>query len=133
MAELGAGAAIATAVLTLGQFLQQQASFLFNIREKIESLKSDLSWMQSFLEDAEKKLDNNGSLVRKWVSDVRDLAYECEDVIDNFLVELGEREPEPQPGCIGTMSRCFVEYTAKFRCTYELGCKIKFVRIEFLS
>ncbi|CAM8938010.1 unnamed protein product [Rhodiola kirilowii] len=119
MAEaLGAGVAIATAVLTLGEFLHKHANFLFDIREKIESLKSELTWMESFLEDAEKKLDNNDKRIQQWVSDVRNLAYDCEDVIDTFLLKL--REGEPQPGCIGTMSRCFVAYTAKFR----LGCQI---------
>ncbi|CAM8938073.1 unnamed protein product [Rhodiola kirilowii] len=121
MAELGAGVAIAAAVLKLGQFLHQQASFLFDIRDKIERLKKELSWMQSFLQDAEKKLDNS-CLIRVWVSDVRDLAYDCEDVIDTFLLQLRGREP--QPGCIGTMSRCFVAYTAKFPSTYDLGCQI---------
>ncbi|CAM8945273.1 unnamed protein product [Rhodiola kirilowii] len=122
MAELGAGAAIATAVLKLSEFLHKHANFLFGIRGKIERLEKELSWMQSFLEDAEKKLDNNGSLIRKWVSDVRDLAYECEDVIDTFLLKLRGRET--QPSCIGTMSRSFVAYTAKFPSTYKLGCQI---------
>ncbi|CAM8945231.1 unnamed protein product [Rhodiola kirilowii] len=118
MAELGAGVAIATAVLTLGEFLHKHANFLFDIRDKIESLKSELIWMESFLEDADKKLDNNDKRIQQWVSDVRNLAYDCEDVIDTFLLKL--REGEPRPGCIGTMSRCFVAYTAKFR----LGCQI---------
>ncbi|CAM8945340.1 unnamed protein product [Rhodiola kirilowii] len=123
MGELGAGAAIATAVLKLGQFLYQHANFLLDIKDKIERLKKELSWMQSFLQDAEKKLDNN-SLIREWVSDVRDLAYDCEDVIDTFLLKLSCMR-EPQPGCIGTMSRCFVAYTAKFPSTYDLGCQIE--------
>ncbi|KAL9681757.1 hypothetical protein QQ045_013545 [Rhodiola kirilowii] len=122
MAELGAGVAIATAVLKLSEFLHKHANFLFAIRDKIERLKKELSWMQSFLQDAEKKLDNS-SLIREWVSDVRDLAYDCEDVIDTFLLKLRGREP--QSGCIGTMSHCFVVYTAKFPSTYNLGCQIK--------
>ncbi|KAL9682564.1 hypothetical protein QQ045_014365 [Rhodiola kirilowii] len=32
---------------------------------------------------------------------------------------------EPQPSCMGTMSRCCVAYTAKFPSTYDLGCKIE--------
>ncbi|CAM8941830.1 unnamed protein product [Rhodiola kirilowii] len=122
MAELGAGVAIGTAVLKLSEFLHKHANFLFCIRDKIERLKKELSWMQSFLEDAEKKLDNS-SLIREWVSDVRDLAYECEDVIDSFLLK--QRGPETQPSCTGTMSRCFVTYTAKFPSTYNLGCQIE--------
>ncbi|CAM8941843.1 unnamed protein product [Rhodiola kirilowii] len=122
MAELGAGVAIAAAVSKLGQFLHQQASFLFDIRDKIERLKKELSWMQSFLQDAEKKLDNS-SLIREWVSDVRDLAYECEDVIDTFLLKLRGREK--QTGYIGTMSHCYVAYTANFLSTYKLGCQIE--------
>ncbi|CAM8943115.1 unnamed protein product [Rhodiola kirilowii] len=123
MAELGAGAAIATAVLKLSDFLQEHANFLFDIKDKIEWLKKELISMQSFLQDAEKKLDNDDGWIRVWVSDVRDLAYECEDVIDTFLLKLRGREP--QSGCIGTMSHCFVVYTAKFPSTYNLGCQIE--------
>ncbi|CAM8945263.1 unnamed protein product [Rhodiola kirilowii] len=120
MAELGACVAISASVLKLGQFLHEQANFLLDIKDKIQRLKKELSWMQSFLQDAEKKLDTNGSLIREWVSDVRDLAYECEDVIDTFLLKLSCMR-EPQPGCIGNMSRCF----AKFRSTYDLSCQIE--------
>ncbi|CAM8938008.1 unnamed protein product [Rhodiola kirilowii] len=120
MAEaLGAGVAIATAVLTLSEFLHKHAKLLFGIRDKIQRLKKELKWMQSFLQDAEKKLDNS-SLIQEWVSDVRDLAYECEDVIDTFLLKLSCMR-ETQPSCIGTMFRCF----AKFRSTYDLGCQIE--------
>ncbi|CAM8941853.1 unnamed protein product [Rhodiola kirilowii] len=125
MAELGAGLAIAASLLELGQFLHEQANFLLDsrdIRENIEWLQKELSWMQSFLEDAENKLDNS-IRIQQWVYDVRDLAYECEDVIDTFLLKLRGRET--QPGCIGTMSRCFVANTVKFPSTVDLGCQIE--------
>ncbi|CAM8935534.1 unnamed protein product [Rhodiola kirilowii] len=118
MAELGAGVAIATAVLKLSEFLHKHANFLFDIRDKIERLKKELSWMQHFLEDAEKKLDNS-RLIREWVSDVRDLAYECEDVIDTFLLKLSCMQ-EPQPSFIGIMSRWLVAYSAEIFSTYDL-------------
>ncbi|CAM8935575.1 unnamed protein product [Rhodiola kirilowii] len=121
MAELGAGVAIAAAVLKLDQFIHEHANFLNDIRDEIERLKNELSWMQSFLQDAEKKLDNS-ILIQQWVSDVRDLAYDCEDVIDTFLLKLRGRET--QPSCIGNMSRCCVVYTAKFSSTYDLGHQI---------
>lgn len=54
--------------------------------------------MQSFLKDAENKLDSS-HLIREWVSDVRDLAYDCEDVIDTYLLKLVV--PKSQVGFFG--------------------------------
>ncbi|KAL9669849.1 hypothetical protein QQ045_007399 [Rhodiola kirilowii] len=110
-AEVGAGVAIAGAVCKLSKFVSEQADSLLYIRDKFECLEKELSSMRSFLEDAEKKLDNSSSN-REWVSNVRDLAYDCEDVIDTFLVK-----QKTQPGCI--------PYTAKFLSNYDLGRKIE--------
>ncbi|CAM8915202.1 unnamed protein product [Rhodiola kirilowii] len=89
MAEIVAGAAISAIgyiVLKLGEILNNEVDLLLGVRDGIETLKTELNWMRSFLKDAENKLDNS-NLIREWVSEVRDLAYEAEDVIDTFLLK----------------------------------------------
>uniref|UniRef100_A0A7N0VFS6 Uncharacterized protein n=1 Tax=Kalanchoe fedtschenkoi TaxID=63787 RepID=A0A7N0VFS6_KALFE len=69
--------------------------------------------MQSFLQDAEKKMGDS-SLIRQWVSDVRDLAYDSEDVIDTFLLQIQVSETHTA-GCLGAMCRCFITHPTKLR------------------
>ncbi|KAF5946078.1 hypothetical protein HYC85_016306 [Camellia sinensis] len=46
--------------------------------------------MLCFLKDAEEKQDQD-SRIRKWVSDIRDAAYEAEDIIDKFILKVGPK------------------------------------------
>ncbi|XXG71010.1 hypothetical protein AAC387_Pa07g0360 [Persea americana] len=68
----------------LGDLLIQEAQLLFGVREGIEGIKNELEWMQRFLKDADSK-QNTNALVKKWVSDIRDVSYEIEDVIETFI------------------------------------------------
>ncbi|CAM8901673.1 unnamed protein product [Rhodiola kirilowii] len=121
MAELSAAVALATAVAKLSHFLYGQARVLLDVKDDIESIMGELSWAESFLKDAENKRDTN-HLIQQWVSDVIDLAYKCEDVIDTFLIEL--RDPNTNVGCLGAMSNC-VSYTTNLHSTSKLSSQLK--------
>ncbi|XXG70997.1 hypothetical protein AAC387_Pa07g0351 [Persea americana] len=68
----------------LGDLLIQEAQLLIGVREGVEWIKNELEWMQRFLKDADCK-QNTDALVKKWVSDIRDVSYEIEDVIETFI------------------------------------------------
>ncbi|XP_031249790.1 putative disease resistance RPP13-like protein 3 [Pistacia vera] len=40
-----------------------------------------------FIKDAEEKQVED-AMIRKWVSDIRDIAYDTEDVLDNFMLKI---------------------------------------------
>ncbi|KDP29947.1 hypothetical protein JCGZ_18516 [Jatropha curcas] len=68
----------------LTTILQQKASLLRDVHEKIEEIKHELESMRSFLRDAERRKERSAS-VEAWVKQVREVAYEAEDIIDEFL------------------------------------------------
>ncbi|KAI3844652.1 hypothetical protein MKX03_026754 [Papaver bracteatum] len=51
--------------------------------------------MQCFLKDADAKQQQGDERVRNWVADIRNVAYDAEDVIDVFILQM---YPAPNSG-----------------------------------
>ncbi|EEF27370.1 Disease resistance protein RPH8A, putative, partial [Ricinus communis] len=76
--------AVGIVVEKLTNILAQEAGHLDGVSEKVQQLRNELKWMQSFLKDADAKQGSN-ELVRNWVSEIRDVAYDAEEVIDAYI------------------------------------------------
>ncbi|KAL2348560.1 hypothetical protein Fmac_002560 [Flemingia macrophylla] len=80
--------AVSTVVTKLTGLLVEQAasaaSQLAGVRGQVEGLKNELGWMQSFLRDADAKQEGN-ERVRMWVSEIRDVAFEAEELIEIYV------------------------------------------------
>ncbi|RDX65850.1 putative disease resistance RPP8-like protein 2, partial [Mucuna pruriens] len=80
--------AVSTVVTKLTELLVEQAteavSQLAGVKEEVEILKNELAWMQSFLRDADAKQEEN-ERVRMWVSEIRDVAFEAEQLIETYV------------------------------------------------
>ncbi|XP_059656923.1 disease resistance protein RPM1-like [Cornus florida] len=66
-------------------FLQQESSLLGGIREEAESIRDELVRMRAFLRVADEKQDIDPQL-QAWVDQVRDVAHDTEDVLDEFML-----------------------------------------------
>ncbi|XP_039119287.1 disease resistance protein RPP8-like [Dioscorea cayenensis subsp. rotundata] len=79
---------------------------------KWEWLERELGRMQCFLKDADAKKNNgDDERVKNWVTEMRDLAFEAEDIIDTFMYLQLRRQHERQPGCIGFIKRFVFMFT----------------------
>ncbi|KAB2635108.1 disease resistance protein RPM1-like [Pyrus ussuriensis x Pyrus communis] len=64
--------------------LESEASCIVGVRNQVDEIKQELISMKSFLRDADgKKAHTEGE--EAWVASVRDLAYDVEDMIDEFM------------------------------------------------
>ncbi|KAH7689175.1 P-loop containing nucleoside triphosphate hydrolase protein [Dioscorea alata] len=100
-----ADAAVGFVVEKLGNLLLQEAINLYGAKGKVEWLQRELRQMQCFLKDADAKKNNGGIVgesIKNWVTDMRDLSFEAEDIIDTFMYSKLRRQ---QPGCIGFIKR----------------------------
>ncbi|XP_039119663.1 probable disease resistance RPP8-like protein 2 [Dioscorea cayenensis subsp. rotundata] len=98
-----AEAAVRFLVEKLGALIVQEAINLHEGREQVEWLKREMGRMQCFLKDADAKKNNgDDERVKNWVTEMRDLAFEAEDIIDTFMYVKLRRQ---QPGCMGFMKR----------------------------
>ncbi|PSS19074.1 Disease resistance protein [Actinidia chinensis var. chinensis] len=92
-----ADAVVSFVVERLGDFLIEQVVFLRGVRDEIEWLKNKLEYMLCFLKDAEEKQDGDHR-IQKWISDIRHVAYDAEDIIDNFILEVEEGRTRKKMG-----------------------------------
>jgi len=80
--------AVSTVVTKLTELLLEQTtstiSHITTVRDQVESLKNQLSWMQCFLKDADAKQQSN-ERVRMWVSEIRNVAFEAEEIIETHI------------------------------------------------
>ncbi|XWS30888.1 hypothetical protein CRYUN_Cryun23aG0029800 [Craigia yunnanensis] len=75
----------------LGGLLIQEATLLWGVRDQVKQMQIELKRMQCFLKDADKRQEEDES-VKNWVSEIRDAAYDVEDVIDNFIVKFASKK-----------------------------------------
>ncbi|KAG5534165.1 hypothetical protein RHGRI_022337 [Rhododendron griersonianum] len=100
-------AVVSFVVERLGDLLIEQVVFLQGVRDEVAWLKRTLNMMSCFLKDAEEKQQDGDHRVRQWISDVRDVAYDAEDIIDNFILKVEEGEGTPKK--MG-LKGCFQKY-----------------------
>ncbi|XP_057502937.1 disease resistance protein RPP13-like isoform X2 [Actinidia eriantha] len=114
-------AVVSFVVQRLGELLIEQVVFLQGVRDEVQWLKNKLEYMLCFLEDAEEKKNDGDRRIQKWIFDIRDVAYDAEDIIDNFILEVEEgRTTKRLKGWFGkSSSACSKQATL-----YDIGTEI---------
>ncbi|XP_030925624.1 putative disease resistance protein At1g50180 [Quercus lobata] len=69
----------------LTQLLSQESKLLGGVEDQVRLLQNELSLINIFLKNTEGKRHDN-ELLKEVVSQIRDVAYEAEDVIDTFII-----------------------------------------------
>ncbi|KAL5766867.1 hypothetical protein ACOSP7_017484 [Xanthoceras sorbifolium] len=83
-------AVVSQVVQRLGDILIGEVTFLRGVRNEVQWLRDELKYMQRFLQHAEDR-QYGDAMIRLWVSDIRDFAYDIEDVLDAFHLKLQRR------------------------------------------
>ncbi|KAI3957593.1 hypothetical protein MKW92_027757, partial [Papaver armeniacum] len=81
-------AVVSFAVEKLRDAVSQEIFFLLDVPDQVKDLFDELRSMQCFLKDADAKQQGD-ERVRNWVADIRNVAYDAEDVVDTFMLEIG--------------------------------------------
>ncbi|XWS10610.1 hypothetical protein CRYUN_Cryun38cG0011300 [Craigia yunnanensis] len=82
--------AISGVVQTIGGLLTKEVTSLLGVEEQVESLQNELIWMQSFLKVADATKAEN-EVVLTSVAEIRELAYDAEDVIETFALKVASK------------------------------------------
>ncbi|BBH09590.1 NB-ARC domain-containing disease resistance protein [Prunus dulcis] len=77
---------VSTVVEKLTDWITEEALLLEGVGDKVEQLRDKLQWMQSFLKDADAEQEKNERF-RNWVSQIREVALDAEDVIETYIAE----------------------------------------------
>ncbi|XP_004309085.1 PREDICTED: putative disease resistance protein At1g50180 [Fragaria vesca subsp. vesca] len=71
----------------IGEFTIQEAKFLYGVNDQVRLAQTELRLMQGFLKDADIR-QREEERVRIWVAEIRDAAYDLEDVIERFVLKV---------------------------------------------
>ncbi|XP_061371186.1 putative disease resistance protein At1g50180 [Gastrolobium bilobum] len=104
-------------VQSLGDLLIQEAVFLNGVEDKVQQLRTELRRMQSYLQDADRRQDEDESL-RNWISEIREAAYDSDDAIETYALKGASRRN------LSGMLNLIKRYALKFIETHQLGSQV---------
>ncbi|KAL5698217.1 hypothetical protein ACHQM5_029284 [Ranunculus cassubicifolius] len=70
----------------LSTVVEEDMGLLKGLGREISGIKDEFQSIRSFLRDADRKADRD-QRVKEWVTQVRDVAYKIEDVLDEFFLD----------------------------------------------
>ncbi|URE19989.1 disease resistance [Musa troglodytarum] len=96
----------------MSEYTFREVTLLLNVGDEVEVSRSTLRLLLSFLKDVDQKpKDQHSELVQEWVSLIRGLAYDIEDVVDEYTLRVGRSRRKCSLKCIANLpSRIFARY-----------------------
>uniref|UniRef100_M1APS7 HJTR2GH1 protein n=1 Tax=Solanum tuberosum TaxID=4113 RepID=M1APS7_SOLTU len=79
-------AVVSYAVQKLGDFLIEEVSLRQSLRENVLWLRNELSFMQAFLKDAQKKQEQD-NLVQQWIFEITSVANEAVYILEAYSLD----------------------------------------------
>ncbi|KAL7205176.1 hypothetical protein ACSBR2_018163 [Camellia fascicularis] len=83
-------AAVGLLISRIVSAFENEASLTGGVRDELNQLKLEFASMRSFLEDADKTTAQTKG-EKTWVANVRDLAYEVKDIIDEYMYYMNKQ------------------------------------------
>lgn len=72
--------------------LENEALLLSGVRDEVNEMESELNRMRSFLQDADRTAGVHSQTKKDWVANVRVIACEIEDVLDEFMYHMSKQQ-----------------------------------------
>ncbi|KAL5732116.1 hypothetical protein ACHQM5_004770 [Ranunculus cassubicifolius] len=88
----------------LEAWIEQEIELLRGVSGEIRDIKDEFVTIGAFLREADAMVDND-ALMKAWVQQVRDVAYEIEHVLDKYI--LAQREKQGDQGIFQRLAGCF--------------------------
>ncbi|KAF3449649.1 hypothetical protein FNV43_RR10380 [Rhamnella rubrinervis] len=104
----------------LGCLAEYQFQLVKGVWDEILYLRVELESIRALLRDAD-KLEDSDEELRVWVKQVRDVAYDAEDVVDEFvLLQAYYGHGGGISGCLHKLSCCVRNIKAQYRIAQQL-------------
>ncbi|KAI6707035.1 hypothetical protein NL676_009997 [Syzygium grande] len=95
---------------TIGKLLVDQAKFLWGVEGKVGDLQMELNLIRCLLRDADTRREHDEA-VREWVAQLRDVAYDAEDVIERYILRVAPKKGR-------NIIKAYVCFMAKCTCVH---------------
>ncbi|OVA18803.1 Disease resistance protein [Macleaya cordata] len=122
-----AEAAVTFFLERLTNLITEEANLLLGVDEQVRLLRSELKWMSLFIRDADVKRRSDPR-VQLWVSELREITFHAEDVIDEFILKIDQHRPQTRNlgGFLRFLKNC-MGFTRQSSLLHELGNQIKVI------
>ncbi|CAL5414056.1 unnamed protein product [Camellia sinensis] len=121
--EVMAKRAVISVIQHLGPLLAGEVELLKGVRKEIIRIKAELERIHSFLEDAEARAEMGDKGVKIWVKQVRQVAYQIQDVIDEHILLVLPK----QPGLFSSLHKVTQTIT-KLKPRHEIASQIQDIK-----
>ncbi|CAO2167575.1 unnamed protein product [Urochloa humidicola] len=95
--------AITTVLVKVAELVAWEAAVLLEVGDDVRLLRDKLEWLHTFIRDADRsRRRRDDEFVAVWVRQTRDVAFEAEDALDDFLHRAARRRTRnaaATPGC----------------------------------
>ncbi|GMQ04099.1 hypothetical protein CsSME_00049631 [Camellia sinensis var. sinensis] len=110
-------------------FLQGEVNLLSGVREKMEDIRDEFERMSVFLKVADAKEEESDLELKVWIKQVRDVAYDTEDVLDKFKLHLVHHRDNGFGGFL-----CKVFYFAKtLKARHQIASEIQRIKSKVVN
>ncbi|XP_062093397.1 disease resistance protein RPM1-like [Humulus lupulus] len=99
--------------------LEDEAKLLSGVRDEVVFVKNELDRIRAFLRSADAKEDQDEE-IKVWVKQVREVAYDAEDIIDDFLYRFEHTKRHGFYGYLSKMARGIKNLKARRRIASQL-------------
>lgn len=101
--------AITTVLAKVAELVAWEAAVLLEVGDDVRLLRDKLEWLHTFVRDADRRRRlRDDEFVAVWVRQTRDVAFEAEDALDDFLHRAALRRRAPGcsawPRCAGQVA-----------------------------
>ncbi|XP_031252346.1 disease resistance protein RPM1-like [Pistacia vera] len=103
----------------LTPFFANEVQLISGGREEVVCVRAELERMKVFLRIAD-CLDETDEEVKVWVKQIRDVAHDIEDVLDEFSLLLAHNHGDGFYGFLHKLSCCIKNMKARYRIGYEI-------------
>lgn len=124
--ELMAEAVVSTTIGQIALLWKDQMRLASGVRREVEFIKYELELFLSFLQNADRKQESDPA-VKAWVRQIRDVAYDMEDAVNEFFVRVGPSSRRTGlSGVICVAASCMKQ----FRAWQKIANKIQDIKLQ---
>ncbi|KAL5560156.1 hypothetical protein UlMin_036367 [Ulmus minor] len=115
-----AESAVTFLVEKLSSLLEKEVNLLGRVRNEVVDVRDELDRIRAFLRAADASEDEDAE-IKVWVKQVREVAYDAEDILDEFLYRFGAHQRPGFYGYLIKMVRTIKNLKARRRIASELA------------
>ncbi|KAL5999771.1 hypothetical protein ACLOJK_038056 [Asimina triloba] len=109
----------------MGPLLVDEVKLLKGVRGEARKIRDELESMRAFLRDADAREDSNES-IKIWVRQVRAAAHDTEDILDDFIVHIGQHHQDRR-GVFGFL-RKIAQSIKQLKARHQIASKVQDMR-----